>query len=74
MSDEQWQTMIDINLTGVWHTMKAAVPQMLSEVSCGSIIAISSVGGIKALPSQAEGCDQGVGWEGCRRNGRRRRR
>ena len=29
MSDEQWQTMIDINLTGVWRTMKAAVPHML---------------------------------------------
>ena len=26
MSDEQWQTMIDINLTGVSHTMKVAVP------------------------------------------------
>jgi NADP-dependent 3-hydroxy acid dehydrogenase YdfG len=26
MSDEQWQTMIDVNLTGVWCTMKAAVP------------------------------------------------
>jgi NAD(P)-dependent dehydrogenase (short-subunit alcohol dehydrogenase family) len=30
MPDEQWQTMIDVNLTGVWRTMKAAVPHMLS--------------------------------------------
>jgi SDR family mycofactocin-dependent oxidoreductase len=51
MSDEQWMTMIDINLTGVWRTMKAAVPHMLSAGNGGSIITISSVGGLKALPS-----------------------
>jgi SDR family mycofactocin-dependent oxidoreductase len=51
MSDEQWQTMIDINLTGVWRTMKAAVPHMLSAGNGGSIITISSVGGLKALPA-----------------------
>jgi SDR family mycofactocin-dependent oxidoreductase len=50
MSDEQWQTMIDINLTGVWRTMKSAVPHMLSAGNGGSIVAISSVGGLKALP------------------------
>jgi SDR family mycofactocin-dependent oxidoreductase len=53
MSDQQWQTMIDINLTGVWRTMKAAVPHMLSAGNGGSIINISSVAGIKALPSQS---------------------
>jgi len=52
MPDEQWQTMIDINLTGVWRTMKAAVPHMISAGNGGSIITISSVAGIKALPSQ----------------------
>jgi SDR family mycofactocin-dependent oxidoreductase len=51
MSDEQWQTMIDINLTGVWRTMKAAVPHMLAAGNGGSIITISSVGGLKALPA-----------------------
>ena len=44
--------MIDIDLTGVWRTMKAAVPHMLSAGNGGSIITISSVAGIKALPSQ----------------------
>ena len=53
MSDEQWQTMIDINLTGVWRSMKAAVTHMLSAGNGGSIITISSVAGLKALPSQA---------------------
>jgi NAD(P)-dependent dehydrogenase (short-subunit alcohol dehydrogenase family) len=53
MSDEQWLTMIDVNLTGVWRTLKAAVPHMLSAGNGGSIITVSSVAGIKALPGQA---------------------
>jgi SDR family mycofactocin-dependent oxidoreductase len=53
MSEDQWQTMIDVNLTGVWHTMKAAVPQMIEADNGGSNIAVSSVAGIKSLPGQA---------------------
>jgi SDR family mycofactocin-dependent oxidoreductase len=53
MPDDQWQTMIDINLTGVWRTMKAAVPTMIAAGNGGSIIAISSVAGLKSLPAQA---------------------
>jgi SDR family mycofactocin-dependent oxidoreductase len=53
MPDEQWQTMIDVNLTGVWRTMKAAVPVMLAAGNGGSIITVSSVAGIKSLPAQA---------------------
>jgi hypothetical protein len=53
MSESQWQTMIDVNLTGVWHTMKAAVPHMIEAGNGGSIIAVSSVAGIKSLPGQA---------------------
>jgi SDR family mycofactocin-dependent oxidoreductase len=53
MPDDQWQTMIDVNLTGVWRTMKAAVPHMLSAGNGGSIVNISSVAGLKALPAQS---------------------
>jgi SDR family mycofactocin-dependent oxidoreductase len=53
MSEEQWLTMVDINLSGVWRTMKAAVPHMISAGNGGSIVAISSVAGIKSLPGQA---------------------
>jgi SDR family mycofactocin-dependent oxidoreductase len=52
LTDEQWETMIDINLTGVWRTVKASVPHMLSADNGGSIILVSSVAGIKALPCQ----------------------
>ena len=29
LSDEQWQTMVDVNLTGVWQTLRATVPVLL---------------------------------------------
>jgi NAD(P)-dependent dehydrogenase (short-subunit alcohol dehydrogenase family) len=32
MSEEQWNTLIDINLTGVWKTLKAAAPIMIERV------------------------------------------
>ncbi len=53
MDEVQWQEMIDINLTGVWRTFKAAIPAMIEQGRGGSIIAISSVAGIKSLPAQA---------------------
>src|SRR5580700_10520420 len=42
MSDEQWQEVIDVNLTGVWHTAKAAIPTLIAQGQGGSIIMISS--------------------------------
>lgn len=53
MSEEQWLTMVDVNLSGVWRTMKVAVPHMISAENGGSIIAVSSVAGLKSLPGQA---------------------
>lgn len=49
-SEADWTDMIDINLSGVWHTVKAAVPHLLSGGSGGSIVLTSSVGGLKAYP------------------------
>jgi SDR family mycofactocin-dependent oxidoreductase len=53
MPDEQWQTMLDTNLTGVWRTFRAAVPLMIDQGAGGSLVAISSVAGLKGLPGQA---------------------
>jgi SDR family mycofactocin-dependent oxidoreductase len=53
MPEERWLSMIDINLTGAWRTMRAAVPTMIEQGDGGSIINICSVAGIKALPGQA---------------------
>ncbi|BBX83475.1 mycofactocin-coupled SDR family oxidoreductase [Mycolicibacterium aubagnense] len=49
-SETDWTDMIDVNLSGVWKTVKAAVPHVLSGGRGGSIILTSSVGGLKAYP------------------------
>ena len=48
--EDDWQAMIDVNLSGVWKTVKAAVPHLISQGQGGSIILTSSVGGLKAYP------------------------
>lgn len=53
MDIERWNSMIDINLNGVFHTLRAAVPHMIEAGNGGSIIATSSSAGIKSLPGQA---------------------
>ncbi|MGE2732604.1 mycofactocin-coupled SDR family oxidoreductase [Mycolicibacterium vaccae] len=49
-SEEDWTDMIDVNLSGVWKSVKAAVPHLLSGGRGGSIILTSSVGGLKPYP------------------------
>lgn len=53
MSEERWLSTIDINLTGVWRTLRAAAPVLIDQGEGGSIITICSVAGIKSLPGQA---------------------
>ncbi|MGV9670820.1 mycofactocin-coupled SDR family oxidoreductase [Gordonia sp. NPDC003504] len=53
MSVDRWRDMIDINLTGVFNTLRAAAPTMIDLGNGGSIIATSSVAGIKSLPGQS---------------------
>ncbi len=49
ISETSWQTMLDINLTGVWHTIKAAVPHIISGGNGGSLILTSSAAGLKGF-------------------------
>lgn len=51
LDEQDWEVMIDINLSGVWKTVKAAVPHLLSQGTGGSIVLTSSVGGLKAYPN-----------------------
>jgi SDR family mycofactocin-dependent oxidoreductase len=48
LTDAQWQDMIDVNLTGVWHAAKAAIPH-LRAAGGGSIVLTSSTAGLQAL-------------------------
>ena len=50
MSEEQWDTVIEVNLSGAWKTVRAAVPAMIEAGNGGSIIMVSSVAGLKATP------------------------
>jgi SDR family mycofactocin-dependent oxidoreductase len=53
MSEEQWDTVIDVNLNGTWRTVRAAVPAMIEAGNGGSIIIVSSAAGLKATPGNA---------------------
>jgi SDR family mycofactocin-dependent oxidoreductase len=46
MSAKDWQDMIDINLTGVWNAVRAAVPSMVERGEGGSVILTSSTAGL----------------------------
>ena len=46
ITEQQFQDQIDVNLTGVWKTIKATVPTMLKQNDGGVIILISSISGL----------------------------
>lgn len=50
ISPEQFAEAVDINLVGVWNTIKATVPAMIEAGNGGSIMTISSSAGVKAPP------------------------
>jgi (+)-trans-carveol dehydrogenase len=50
LSDDEWREVIDVNLTGTWHTVKAAIPTMIEAGRGGAIVFVNSVNGLKAGP------------------------
>ncbi|OPX06416.1 MULTISPECIES: mycofactocin-coupled SDR family oxidoreductase [Mycobacteriaceae] len=53
MSEEQWDSVIDVNLNGTWRTLRATVPAMIEAGNGGSIIVVSSSAGLKATPGNS---------------------
>lgn len=53
LTEVEWQDMIDVNLTGVWHTVKAAVPAMIEAGNGGSIVITSSYCGLHGVENLA---------------------
>jgi SDR family mycofactocin-dependent oxidoreductase len=53
LTEEDWQTTIDVNLTGVWHTIKATVPYLIRQGTGGSVILTSSMAGLKGVSNTA---------------------
>ncbi|MGC4963094.1 mycofactocin-coupled SDR family oxidoreductase [Gordonia sp. DT101] len=52
LSDDAWNTMIDVNLTGVWQTCKATAPHLI-EQGGGAMILTSSIAGLRGLSGVA---------------------
>ena len=50
LTDEQWDTVIGVNLTGTWRTLRATIPAMIDAGNGGSIVVVSSAGGLRATP------------------------
>ena len=50
-TQEQWRTVVDVNLIGVWNTCAAAIPHLLVQGG-GSLVNISSAGALTGYPLQ----------------------
>src|SRR5579863_4348679 len=46
MTEEMWREMVDVNLTGVFHTVRAALPSMVERGEGGVVILTSSTAGL----------------------------
>ncbi|WP_305037548.1 mycofactocin-coupled SDR family oxidoreductase [Geodermatophilus sp. TF02-6] len=62
LTGEQWKDMIDVNLTGVFHTAKVAIPAMIEAGRGGSILFTSSIGGLKGIQNVGHyvACKHGI--------------
>jgi SDR family mycofactocin-dependent oxidoreductase len=49
LTDEQWQDMLDVNLTGVWKVCRAFIPHMIAGKRGGAITITGSTGGLRAV-------------------------
>ncbi|HEU4359874.1 MAG TPA: SDR family mycofactocin-dependent oxidoreductase, partial [Mycobacterium sp.] len=50
-----WRDVIDVNLTGVYHTIEVAIPTMIDQGDGGSIVLISSAAGLAGIGSHHPG-------------------
>lgn len=49
MDEDKWQEMLDIDLTGVWKTVRAGVKHMIDAGNGGAIVLTSSTAGLRNL-------------------------
>ena len=50
LTDEQWDAVIGVNLSGTWRTLRAVIPAIIEAGNGGSIVVVSSSAGLKATP------------------------
>jgi (+)-trans-carveol dehydrogenase len=51
--EQTWKDVVDINLTGVWNTVRGVIPHMIERDQGGSIVITSSTAGIKGYAHTA---------------------
>jgi SDR family mycofactocin-dependent oxidoreductase len=56
LAPQDWTTMIDINLTGAFWTVKAALPHLIEGGRGGSIVLTSSAAGLRGIENCAHYC------------------
>jgi NAD(P)-dependent dehydrogenase (short-subunit alcohol dehydrogenase family) len=53
LDQDEWDVVVDVNLTGVWASIKATVPHMIAAGNGGSVVLISSIAGLLGIPGVA---------------------
>jgi SDR family mycofactocin-dependent oxidoreductase len=53
--DQDWYDVIDVNLGGVWNTVRVAIPDLIERGKGGSIVITSSTGGLIGVATNAPG-------------------
>ncbi|WP_326835376.1 mycofactocin-coupled SDR family oxidoreductase [Amycolatopsis rhabdoformis] len=53
LTEQQWDEMIDVNLSGVWRTARVAIPHIRAGGRGGCILMTSSVAGLRGIPHAA---------------------
>ena len=51
LPEQRWHDMIDVNVTGVYNTVRATTPLMVEAACGGSVVLTSSVWRYQALPT-----------------------
>jgi SDR family mycofactocin-dependent oxidoreductase len=54
-SDQDWYDVVDVNLSGVWNTVRVAIPSMIERGAGGSIVLTSSTGGLIGVSTNEPG-------------------
>jgi (+)-trans-carveol dehydrogenase len=54
ISEESFDNVVDVDLKGVWNTVRAAVPSMIESGPGGAIVITSSAAGLKGYPHIAD--------------------
>jgi SDR family mycofactocin-dependent oxidoreductase len=68
ITGEMWRDMIDVNLTGVFHTAKVAIPRLIEQEDGGSMVFTASIGGLKGVQHVAHYVSAKHGIVGLMRN------